>query len=116
MAHGLRRDSWTWQGGRNPSSSTASCHQPTEESTTKHRIASFAQAASCFGAAAAGTVSGGAAQSNPGAAVVQDSADDGLVNVEVVDSFNNLSVLNSVPRNSPDLSTNDVDVPSRAAT
>ncbi len=82
----------------------------------KHRIASFALAASLFGTAAAGTVSGVSAQSNRGgaaglvAAVVQIATDDGFVNVEVVDSFNNLRALNNVLRNSPILSNNDVDV------
>ena len=82
----------------------------------KHRIASFALAASIFGTAAAGTVSGVSAQSNRGgaaglvAAVVQVATDDGLVNVEVVDSFNNLRALNNVLRNSPILSNNDIDV------
>jgi len=80
---------------------------------TKHRIASFALAASLFGTAAVGTVS--AQQSNRGgaaglvAAVVQVAADE-VVSVEVVDSFNNLRALNNVLNNSPILSNNDVDV------
>ena len=84
---------------------------------TKHRIASFALAASLFGTVAAGTVStvsarqidqrGGAA--GLVAAVVQIAADD-VVDVRVVDSFNNLRALNNVLRNSPILSNNDVDV------
>ncbi len=83
---------------------------------TKHRIASFALAASLFGTAAAGTVTSvSAQQSNRGgaaglvAAVVQIAADE-VVSVEVVDSFNNLRALNNVLRNSPILSNNDVDV------
>ena len=82
----------------------------------KHRIASFALAASIFGTAAVGTVSGVAAQqSNRGgaaglvAAVVQIAADE-VVSVEVVDSLNNLTALNNILNNSPILSGNDVDV------
>ena len=77
----------------------------------KARIASFALAASLFGTAAVGTVS--AQQSNRGgaaglvAAVVQIATDD-VVNVKVVDSFNNLRALNNVLNNSPILSNNDV--------
>ena len=78
----------------------------------KHRIASFALAASLFGTAAAGTVSGVAAQqSNRGGAaglvavLAQIAADvDDVVDVNVVDSFNNLRALNNV------LSNNDVDI------
>jgi hypothetical protein len=43
------------------------------------------------------------------AAVVQIAADD-VVDVNVVDSFNNLRVLNNVLNNSPILSNNDVDI------
>ena len=82
----------------------------------KHRIASFALAASIFGTAAVGTVSGVAAQqSNRGgaaglvAAVVQIAAEE-VVSVEVVDSLNNLTALNNILNNSPILSNNDVDV------
>ena len=73
----------------------------------KHRIAAAALAASLVGTAAVGTVS--AQQSNRGgaaglvAAVVQIAADD-VVDVRVVDSFNNLRALNNV------LSNNDVDI------
>ncbi len=81
----------------------------------KHRIATFALATSLLGTAAVGTVSTVSAQSNQGgaaglvAAVVQIAADD-VVDVRVVDSFNNLRALNNVLRNSPILSNNDVDV------
>ncbi len=82
----------------------------------KHRIASFALAASIFGTAAVGTVSGVAAQQrNQGgaaglvAALVQIAADD-VVTVNVVDSLNNLTALNNILNNSPILSNNDVDV------
>ena len=82
----------------------------------KHRIASFALAASLFGTAAAGTVSSvSAQQSNRGgaaglvAAVVQIATED-VVEVNVVDSFNNLRALNNVLRNSPILSNNEVDI------
>ena len=78
----------------------------------KHRIASFALAASLFGTAAAGTVSSvSAQQSNRGGAaglvavLAQIAADvDDVVDVNVVDSFNNLRALNNV------LSNNDVDI------
>ena len=82
---------------------------------SKHRIASFALAASLFGTATVGAVSTVEAQSNRGgaaglvAAVVQVATDD-VVTVEVVDSFNNLRALNNVLNNSPILSNNDVDV------
>jgi hypothetical protein len=79
----------------------------------KQRIAAAALAATLFGSVAVGTVS---AQSNAGgaagliAAVVQLAVDDGVVTVNVVDSFNNLRALNNVLNNSPILSGNDVDV------
>ena len=69
--------------------------------------------ATLFGSAAVGTVS---AQSNQGgaaglvAAVVGVAIDDGVVNVVVVDSFNNLQAPNNVLNNSPILSNNDVDI------
>ena len=77
----------------------------------KHRIAAAALAASLVGTAAVGTVS--AQQSNKGgaaglvAAVVQIATDD-VVNVKVVDSFNNLRALNNVLNNSPILSDNTI--------
>ncbi len=43
------------------------------------------------------------------AAVVQIATDD-VVEVNVVDSFNNIQVLNNVLNNSPILSNNDIDV------
>ncbi|MBA2518947.1 MAG: hypothetical protein H0V24_04730 [Chloroflexia bacterium] len=73
----------------------------------KQRIAAAALAATLFGSVAVGTVS---AQSNAGgaagliAAVVQLAVDDGVVTVNVVDSFNNLRALNNV------LNNNDVDI------
>ncbi|MDQ3693096.1 MAG: hypothetical protein M3464_05670 [Chloroflexota bacterium] len=73
----------------------------------KQRIATAALAATLFGSATVGTIS---AQSNRGgaagliAAVVQVAIDDGVVTVNVVDSFNNLRALNNV------LSNNDVDI------
>ncbi len=86
------------------------CQQPKEEFMSKHRIASFALAASLFGTAAVGTISSvSAQQSNRGVAtglvtVLAQIAADRVVTVEVVDSFNNLRVLNNV------LSENDIDV------
>ena len=75
----------------------------------KHRIATAALAASLVGTAAAGTVADVAAQSNRGGAaglvaVLAQVAADDVVDVRVVDSFNNLRALNNV------LSNNDVDV------
>jgi hypothetical protein len=78
----------------------------------KQRIAAAALAATLLGSTVVGTVS---AQSNAGgaaglvAAVVQVAADD-VVDVNVVDSFNNLRALNNVLRNSPILNDNNVEV------
>ncbi len=61
------------------------------------------------------STSGAYAQSNRGgaaglvAALVQIATDD-VVEVNVVDSFNNLRALNNVLNNSPILSNNDIDV------
>ena len=75
----------------------------------KHRIATAALAASLVGTAAVGTVADVSAQSNRGGAaglvaVLAQIAADDVVDVRVVDSFNNLRALNNV------LSNNDVDV------
>jgi hypothetical protein len=82
----------------------------------KRGIVSGALALSLLGGSAAGVVAqkntnqgqqGGAA--GLVAAVLQIQADD-VVNVEVVDSLNNLTALNNILNNSPILSGNDVDV------
>jgi hypothetical protein len=78
----------------------------------KQRLAAAALAATLLGSTVVGTVS---AQTNVGgaaglvAAVVQVAADD-VVDVNVVDSLNNLRALNNVLRNSPILNDNNVEV------
>lgn len=81
-----------------------------------HRIASGALALALVGGSGAGVAAaqqtdqdqrGGAA--GLVGAVVQAQLDD-TVNIEVVDSLNNLRALNNVLNNSPILSGNDVDV------
>lgn len=85
----------------------------------KRGIATGALALSLLGGSAAGVVAqnqgGGTGQGQAGgaaglvAAVAQIAADD-VVNVQVVDSLNNLRALNNILNNSPILSGNDVDV------
>ena len=84
------------------------------ETNIKQRVAAGALALSLLG----GTGLGVAAQGNQGqaggaaglvAAIVQAQLDD-TVNVEVVDSLNNLRALNNVLNNSPILSQNDINV------
>ena len=86
------------------------------KTSIKRGIVSGALALSLLGGSAAGVVAQN--QGNQGqqggaagliAAVVQVQLDD-TVNVEVVDSFNDLRVLNNFLNNSPILSNNDVDV------
>ncbi len=77
----------------------------------KHRLV----AGALFLALASATGAQAAPKSNVGgaaglvAAVVQIAADN-LVNVQVIDSFNNIDILNNVLNNSPILSNNDVDI------
>ena len=82
----------------------------------RNRIASLALvAAMAFALTVGSTGSVSAQQSNAGgaaglvAALVQINADD-VVEVNVVDSFNNLTALNNILNNSPILSNNDIDV------
>ena len=82
----------------------------------RNRIASLALvAAMAFALTAGFTGQASAQQSNVGgvaglvAALVQINADD-VVDVNIVDSFNNLKLLNNILNNSPILSNNDVDV------
>lgn len=86
----------------------------------KRGIATGALALSLLGGSAAGVVAqsqggGGTGQGQTGgaaglvAAVLQIQADD-VVNVQVVDSLNNLRALNNILNNSPILSNNDIDV------
>jgi hypothetical protein len=85
----------------------------------KRGIVTGAISLSLLGGSAAGVVAqnqgGGSGQGQAGgaaglvAAVAQIAADD-TVNVQVVDSLNNLTALNNILNNSPILSSNDVDV------
>jgi len=86
----------------------------------KRGIATGALALSLLGGSAAGVVAqsqggGGTGQGQTGgaaglvAAVLQIQADD-VVNVQVVDSLNNLRALNNILNNSPILSGNNIDV------
>lgn len=85
------------------------------KSNIKRGIVSGALAFSLLGGSAAGVVAQRTNQGQQGgaaglvAAVVQAQLDD-TVNVEVVDSLNNLRALNNILNNSPILSNNDVDV------
>ena len=81
----------------------------------KRRLTSLTLALALVGTFVFGVASTEAAPKNVGgaaglvAAVVQIATDD-VVTVEVVDSFNNLRLLNNVLNNSPILSNNDIDV------
>ena len=81
----------------------------------KRRLTSLTLALALLGTFVFGAASTEAAPKNVGgaaglvAAVVQIATDD-LVEVNVVDSFNNLRALNNVLNNSPILSNNDIDV------
>ncbi len=77
------------------------------ETNIKQRIAAGALALSLLGGSGVGV----AAQQNQGAAgglvgVLVGVQGDPLVNVEIVDSFNNLTALNNFLNNSPILSNN----------
>ena len=84
----------------------------------RNRIASLALvAAMAFALTAGFTGRASAQQGNAGgaaglvAALVQINADDvDVVEVNVVDSFNNLTALNNILNNSPILSNNEIDV------
>ncbi|MDP9379207.1 MAG: hypothetical protein M3Q29_03500 [Chloroflexota bacterium] len=81
----------------------------------KIRLASLALVAALMLSFTVGFSDRASAQSNRGgaaglvAALVQIATDD-VVEVNVVDSFNNLRALNNVLNNSPILSNNDIDV------
>ena len=87
--------------------------------TIKQRVASGALALALLSgtgaSVAAQSQGGGTGQGQTGgaaglvAAVLQIAADD-AVNVQVVDSLNNLRALNNILNNSPILSGNDIDV------
>ncbi len=83
------------------------------EMNLKHRIASGALALSLMAGTGASVAAQNTNQGQQGgaaglvAAVVQL---DDTVNVEVVDSLNNLRALNNLLNNSPILSNNDIDV------
>jgi len=87
--------------------------------TIKQRVASGALALALLSgtgaSVAAQSQGGGTGQGQTGgaaglvAAVLQIAADD-VVNVQVVDSLNNLRALNNILNNSPILSGNDIDV------
>ncbi len=85
------------------------------KTSIKRGIVSGALALSLLGGSAAGVVAQKTNQGQQGgaaglvAAVVQAQLDD-TVNVEVVDSLNNLTALSNILNNSPVLSGNDVDV------
>lgn len=81
----------------------------------KQRIASGALAVALLGGTGASVAAQDTDQTQRGgaaglvAAVVQAQLDD-TVNIEVVDSLNNLTALNNILNNSPILSNNDIDV------
>ncbi len=81
----------------------------------KIRLASLALVAALMLSFTVGFSDRASAQSNRGgaaglvAALVQIATDD-VVEVNVVDSFNNLRALNNVLNNSPILSNNDIDI------
>lgn len=81
----------------------------------KQRIASGALALALLGGTGAAVAAQPTDQSQRGgaaglvAAVVQVQLDD-TVNVEIVDSLNNLTLLSNILNNSPILSNNDIDV------
>ncbi len=82
----------------------------------RNRIASLALvAAMAFALTAGFSGQARAQQTNVGgvaglvAALVEINADD-VVDVNIVDSFNNIRVLNNILNNSPILSNNDIDV------
>ena len=88
--------------------------------TIKQRVVSGALALALLGGTGASVAAqsqggGGTGQGQTGgaaglvAAVLQIQADD-VVNVQVVDSLNNLTALNNILNNSPILSGNDIDV------
>lgn len=81
----------------------------------KQRIASGALALALLGGTGAAVAAQPTDQTQRGgaaglvAAIVQAQLDD-TVNVEIVDSLNNLRALNNILNNSPILSNNDIDV------
>ncbi len=81
----------------------------------KRRLMGFVLALALMGGFVGNATSAAAAPRQVGgaaglvAAVVQIAADD-VVTVNVVDSFNNINVLNNVLNNSPILSNNDIDI------
>jgi len=83
--------------------------------TIKQRIASGALSLALLGGTGASVAAQATDQTQRGgaaglvAAVVQAQLDD-TVNIQVVDSLNNLRALNNILNNSPILSNNDVDV------
>src|SRR5688572_11236566 len=85
------------------------------QSNLKRYVATGALALTLVGGTGAGVAAQQGGQGQAGgaaglvAAVVQIAADD-VVDVRIVDSFNNLRALNNVLNNSPILSQNDVDV------
>lgn len=85
------------------------------KTSIKRGIVTGGLALSLLGGSAAGVVAQKTNQGQQGgaaglvAAVVQAQLDD-TVNVEVVDSLNNLTALSNILNNSPVLSGNDVDV------
>lgn len=85
------------------------------EMKLKHRIASGALALSLAAGSGAAVAAQDTNQGQQGGAagvvnaIVQAQLDD-TVNIEIVDSLNNLRALNNVLNNSPILSNNDIDV------
>ena len=88
------------------------------EMNIKHRVAAGALALSLFGGSGVGVAAQGNGNQTGGAAglvaiVAQDVADvtaNDVIDVRVIDSFNNLRALNNVLNNSPILSQNNIDI------
>ncbi|MBW3634265.1 MAG: hypothetical protein KY456_14685 [Chloroflexi bacterium] len=84
------------------------------ETTIKHRVAAGALALSLLGGTGVGVAAQGNGNQTGGAAglvaAIVQVRDVTGVQVQVVDSLNNLRALNNVLNNSPILSQNDIDI------